>query len=233
MAALEALTAGYEAARTDPQFQAELASTLRHYVGRPTPLYFARRLSERLGGPRIYLKREDLCHTGAHKINNTVGQILLAQTPGQEADHRRDRGRPARRGDRHRGGAARTAVRGLHGHRGHAAPGASTWSACGCWGPRSRPVDSGSRTLKDAINEAMRDWVTNVRDHALRAGLRARGAPLPPHGARLPGDHRRRGAPRRSWKPKGGCRIAWWPAWAAAATPSGCSSGSSAMRGCA
>src|SRR6266508_2451301 len=79
MPAFEELTAAYDAARHDPEFQRELEYYLREYVGRPTPLYFAERLTKELGGARIYLKREDLCHTGAHKFNNAVGQVLLAR----------------------------------------------------------------------------------------------------------------------------------------------------------
>ena len=82
--ALDELTAAYLRLKDDPAFQAELESLLKDFVGRPTPLYFASRLTEKLGGPRIYLKREDLCHTGAHKINNTVGQLLLAAEMGKK-----------------------------------------------------------------------------------------------------------------------------------------------------
>ena len=161
MAALGALAEGYDAARRDPEFQAELEWTLRHYVGRPTPLYFARRLTERLGGPRIYLKREDLCHTGAHKINNTVGQILLARRLGKP----------------------RVIAETGAGQHGVATATVAARLGLGCevymgtedmrrqalnvvrmrlLGATVTGVDSGSRTLKDAINEAMRDWVTNV-----------------------------------------------------------------------
>ena len=82
--ALDELTEAYERLRGDAGFESELASLLKDFVGRPTPLYFARRLTEKLGGPRIYLKREDLCHTGAHKMNNTVGQLLLAVDMGKK-----------------------------------------------------------------------------------------------------------------------------------------------------
>ena len=161
MAALEALAAGYDAARHDPQFRDELAFTLRQYVGRPTPLYFARRLSERLGGPRIYLKREDLCHTGAHKINNTVGQILLAR--------RFQKPRVIAETGAGQHGVATATVAALFGLRCEVYMGTEDMQRQGLnvvrmrlLGAKVTGVDSGSRTLKDAINEAMRDWVTNV-----------------------------------------------------------------------
>ncbi len=161
MAALEALAEGYDAARRDPQFQDELAFTLRQYVGRPTPLYFARRLSERLDGPRIYLKREDLCHTGAHKINNTVGQILLAR--------RLQKPRVIAETGAGQHGVATATVAALFGLRCEVYMGTEDMQRQALnvvrmrlLGAKVTGVDSGSRTLKDAINEAMRDWVTNV-----------------------------------------------------------------------
>jgi tryptophan synthase beta chain len=161
MAALEALGAGYDAAKQDPQFQAELAATLRHYVGRPTPLYLARRLTERLGGPRVYLKREDLCHTGAHKINNTVGQILLAQRLGKQ--------RVIAETGAGQHGVATATVAALQGLQCEVYMGTEDMQRQALnvvrmrlLGAKVTGVDSGSRTLKDAINEAMRDWVTNV-----------------------------------------------------------------------
>ena len=161
MAALEALSEGYDAARRDPAFQEELATILRQYVGRPTPLYFARRLSERLGGPRIFLKREDLCHTGAHKINNTVGQILLARRLGKE--------RVIAETGAGQHGVATATVAALMGVACEVYMGTEDMQRQALnvvrmrlLGAKVTPVDSGSRTLKDAINEAMRDWVTNV-----------------------------------------------------------------------
>ncbi len=161
MAALEALAAGYDAARHDREFRAELAGILRQYVGRPTPLYLARRLSERLGGPRIYLKREDLCHTGAHKINNTAGQILLAQRLGKR--------RVIAETGAGQHGVATATVAALRGLRCEIYMGTEDMRRQALNVVRMRllgatvtGVDSGSRTLKDAINEAMRDWVTNV-----------------------------------------------------------------------
>ena len=163
MAPLEELTAAYEAARADARFQAELDALLRDYSGRPTPLFHAARLTERAGGASIYLKREDLSHTGSHKINNALGQVLLARRMGK------------------RRVIAETGA-GQHG--------VATATVCALFGldcvvymgtedvrrqklnvfrmqllgAEVREVDAGSRTLKDAINEALRDWVTNVAD---------------------------------------------------------------------
>ncbi|MCS3918252.1 tryptophan synthase subunit beta [Fervidibacter sacchari] len=159
---LEELTEAFERAIRDPQFQAELDGLLREYVGRPTPLYFARRLTEYLGGAKIYLKREDLAHTGAHKINNTIGQALLTKRMGKPRVI-------AETGAGQHGVATATAA-------------ALLGLECVIYmgeldmerqrlnvfrmkllGAEVIPVRSGSRTLKDAINEALRDWVTNVR----------------------------------------------------------------------
>jgi len=162
MAALEELEHAYSEAKTDPVFHAELDLLLRDYAGRPTPLYFASRLTEQLGGAKIYLKREDLLHTGAHKINNCIGQGLLAKRMGKQR---------------------------IIAETGAGQHGVATASVCALLGlecviymgeedmhrqelnvyrmrllgAEVRGVSSGSRTLKDAINEAMRDWVTNVR----------------------------------------------------------------------
>ncbi len=162
MAALEELEHSYAEAQADPAFHTELDGLLHHYVGRPTPLYYAKRLSETLGGAKIYLKREDLLHTGAHKINNALGQGLLARRMGK---HR------------------------IIAETGAGQHGVATATVCALFGMECviymgeedmrrqelnvyrmrllgaevRGVNSGSCTLKDAINEAMRDWVTNVR----------------------------------------------------------------------
>ena len=162
MPALAELEQSWEAAQADAEFRGELAQMLRDYVGRETPLTYAERLSERLGGAQIYLKREDLAHTGAHKINNALGQALLARRMGK---------------------------RRIIAETGAGQHGVATATACARFGLecvvymgaedvrrqalnvfRMRllgaeviPVDSGARTLKDAINEAIRDWVTNVR----------------------------------------------------------------------
>ncbi|GBD13695.1 Tryptophan synthase beta chain [bacterium HR24] len=162
MAALQELEEAYLAARDDPAFRAELEALLRDYAGRPTPLYFARRLSERMGGARVYLKREDLAHTGAHKINNALGQALLAKRLGK-------RRIVAETGAGQHGVATATACAllglecivymGAEDIR-RQAPNVFRMRLLGA---EVRPVESGTRTLKDAINEALRDWVTNVR----------------------------------------------------------------------
>lgn len=161
MAALEELEAAYRSAQADPQFQAELASLLKHYAGRPTPLYHAANLSRRLGGAQVYLKREDLAHTGAHKINNALGQGLLAKRMGK-------RRIIAETGAGQHGVAAATvcAMLGMEcivymGEEDmrRQAPNVYRMRLLGA---EVRPVSSGTRTLKDAINETIRDWVTNV-----------------------------------------------------------------------
>jgi tryptophan synthase beta chain len=160
VAALDEITAAYEVARDDEAFQAEFARTLRDYVGRPTPLYFAERLSRGLNA-QVYLKREDLAHTGAHKINNAVGQALLAR--------RLDKQRIIAETGAGQHGVAAATVCAMFGlecvvYMGEEdmkrqAPNVERMRLLGA---EVVPVTSGSRTLKDAINEAMRDWVTNV-----------------------------------------------------------------------
>ncbi len=160
---IEELERAYAAARRDPAFWAELERLFKHYVGRPTPVYEARRLSESAGGARIFLKREDLTHTGAHKINNALGQALLAERMGK-------RRIVAETGAGQHGVASATACA-LLGLDCHVYMGAIDMDRQALnvvrmrlLGARVCRVDAGSRTLKDAINEAMRDWVTNVTD---------------------------------------------------------------------
>src|SRR5579864_8938036 len=160
---IEELETAYFAARDDRAFQAELGRLLRHYVGRPTPVYEATRLTEAFGGARIFLKREDLTHTGAHKINNALGQALLAV-------RMRKRRIVAETGAGQHGVATATACA-LLGLECHVYMGAEDMDRQALnvvrmrlLGADVRRVDAGSRTLKDAINEAMRDWVTNVGD---------------------------------------------------------------------
>jgi tryptophan synthase beta chain len=162
MSALHELVQEYERAKNDSSFQDELTQLLRDFAGRPTPLYFAERLTQKLGGAKIYLKREDLLHTGAHKINNTLGQILLAQRMSKKRI------------------IAETGA----GQHGVATATVSARFGCECvvymgavdmerqalnvermkfLGAKVVPVTAGQATLKEAINEAMRDWVTNVR----------------------------------------------------------------------
>ena len=133
------LEAAFEDARRDAKFGAELDRALKEFVGRPTPITFARNLTEKLGGARIFLKREDLAHTGAHKINNALGQALLAKRMGKKRRDRRDGRGPARRGFGHRRGALRASVHGLHGLDRYGTPGAQRRSACVCSAPRWWP----------------------------------------------------------------------------------------------
>jgi tryptophan synthase beta chain len=179
MAPLEQLEHAYREASADPKFQTQLADLLRNYAGRPTPLYYAKHLTESLGGAKIYLKREDLLHTGAHKINNCLGQALLAVRMGKKR---------------------------IIAETGAGQHGVATATVCALFGldctvymgeedmRRQRlnvfrmrmlgakvvPVTNGSRTLKDAISEAMRDWVTNVQSthYLLGSALGAHPYPL-------------------------------------------------------
>lgn len=178
MSALNELTEEYERAKADPAFQAELTRLLGEYVGRPTPLYFAERWTEKLGGARIYLKREDLLHTGAHKINNALGQALLALRLGKQR---------------------------IIAETGAGQHGVATATVCARFGldctiymgqvdmerqalnvARMRflgakvvPVTAGQATLKEAVNEAMRDWVTNVRSTHYILGSALGSHPFP------------------------------------------------------
>lgn len=163
IAPLDELTAAFEESRRDPKFQAELSDLLVNYSGRPTPLYFAERLTQQMGGAHIYFKREDLSHTGSHKINNALGQVLLAQRMGK-------RRVIAETGAGQHGVATATVCARL-GLECVVYMGAEDVARqelnvfrMKLLGTEVRSVESGSRTLKDAINEALRDWVTNVRD---------------------------------------------------------------------
>ena len=162
MSALEELERAYEKAKRDRKFQSRLDEFLRTYAGRPTPLFFARRLTEKLGGAKIYLKREDLLHTGAHKINNCLGQALLAERMGKR--------RIIAETGAGQHGVATATVCALFGFDCVVYMGTEDMQRqelnvfrMRLLGAEVRGVASGSRTLKDAINEAMRDWVTNVR----------------------------------------------------------------------
>jgi tryptophan synthase beta chain len=172
------LDEAYRAAKADPSFQAELDSFLKHYVGRPSPLYFAERMTEHLKGAKIYFKRDELNHTGAHKINNVLGQILLARRMGKTR---------------------------IIAETGAGQHGVATATACARFGlpcivymgavdverqkpnvfrmkmlgAEVRPVQAGARTLKDAMNEALRDWVTNVADTFYCIGTAAGPHPYP------------------------------------------------------
>src|SRR5690349_20566991 len=162
MVPLFELERAYEAAKSDASFQTQFQSLLKNFAGRPTPLYFAERWTEKLGGPRIYLKREDLLHTGAHKINNAVGQILLARRMGKK--------RLIAETGAGQHGVATAAVAARFGCECVVYMGATDMERQALNVARMKflgatvvPVTAGQATLKEAINEAMRDWVTNVR----------------------------------------------------------------------
>jgi tryptophan synthase beta chain len=176
--ALDELEAAWRAARADPSFQRELDELLRRFAGRPTPLGEARRMSEEVGGCRVVLKREDLCHTGAHKINNTLGQVLLARRMGKKRII-------AETGAGQHGVATATAAA-LFGLPCDVFMGALDVERQALnvfrmqlLGTRVIPVEAGTRTLKDAMNEAIRDWVTNVRDTHYIIGSVAGPHPYP------------------------------------------------------
>jgi tryptophan synthase beta chain len=178
MPAIEELTAEYYRAREDPEFQAEFVRLLREYVGRPTPLTLAKRLSDELGGARIYLKREDLCHTGAHKINNALGQALLTRRMGKPRVI-------AETGAGQHGVATATACA-LLGLECEVYMGSTDIERqrmnvfrMRLLGAKVNPVAIGSCTLKDAMNEAFRDWVTNVRTTHYLIGSVAGAHPYP------------------------------------------------------
>ena len=176
--ALEALAQAYEEAKRDASFRAEFEDELKHYVGRPSPIYHAKRWSETLGGAQIYLKREDLNHTGAHKINNCIGQALLARRMGKP--------RVIAETGAGQHGVATATVAARYGMRCVVYMGeedvrrqAANVYRMKLLGAEVVPVASGSRTLKDALNEAMRDWVTNVHDTFYILGTVAGPHPYP------------------------------------------------------
>lgn len=178
MAALDDLTELYERLKKDPQFQADYDNDLAHYVGRPSPLYFAERLTEKVGGAKIYLKREDLNHTGAHKVNNTIGQALLAKYTGKPKVI-------AETGAGQHGVATATVAARL-GLQCTVFMGATDVERqklnvyrMRLLGAEVVPVTSGTATLKDAMNEAMRHWVTNVDDTFYIIGTVAGPHPYP------------------------------------------------------
>ena len=178
MAPLEQLELSYEEAQADPAFHAELDALLHHYAGRPTPLYYARRLTEYLGGARIYLKREDLLHTGAHKINNCLGQALVARRMGKR--------RIIAETGAGQHGVATATVCALFGFQGIVYMGEEDMRRqrlnvfrMRLLGAEVKSVTAGSRTLKDAISEAMRDWVTNVADTHYLLGSALGAHPYP------------------------------------------------------
>jgi len=176
--ALTELKIAYTQLRDDPDFQREFAYELEHYVGRPSPIFHARRLSQELGGAQIYLKREDLNHTGAHKINNTVGQALLARKMGKK--------RVIAETGAGQHGVASATVAARFGMTCVVYMGsedikrqAQNVYRMKLLGATVVPVESGSKTLKDALNEAMRDWVTNIEDTYYIIGTVAGPHPYP------------------------------------------------------
>ncbi len=178
MAALEQLKDEYASVKNDPAFLKELAEDLQNYVGRPTPLYYAKRWSEHLGGGKIYLKREDLNHTGAHKVNNTIGQALLAKRLGKKRII-------AETGAGQHGVASATVAARLglecvvYMGADDVVRQAPNVARMRMLGATVIPVESGTKTLKDALNEAMRDWVTNVDDTFYIIGTVAGPHPYP------------------------------------------------------
>ncbi len=176
--ALDELRAAYEHYRVDPEFLAEFHSELKHYVGRPSPVYHAKRWSGEIGGAQIYLKREDLNHTGAHKINNTVGQAMLARRMGKK--------RVIAETGAGMHGVATATVAARYGMKCVVYMGSQDTVRqvqnvyrMKLLGASVVPVESGSKTLKDALNEAMRDWVTNVDDTFYIIGTVAGPHPYP------------------------------------------------------
>ena len=218
----------YDVARRDPEFARAIGYYFEHYVGRPSPLYLAQRLTDQCGGAKVYLKREDLNHTGAHKINNTIGQILLAQRMGK---------------------------RRIIAETGAGQHGVATATVCALFnlpcvvymgatdierqapnvfrmkllGAEVRSVTSGTATLKDAMNEALRDWVSNVEDTYYLIGTVAGRIPIRRWCAisRTSSATKRGG---RCTRPKAGCPIRLSRALAAAPTRWGCSIPSSTIR---
>ncbi|MFC4158081.1 tryptophan synthase subunit beta [Chitinimonas lacunae] len=178
MAALDELNAEYLRAKADPDFLAEFRHELRHYVGRPSPIYHCKRWSEQLGGAQIYLKREDLNHTGAHKVNNTIGQALLARRMGKK--------RVIAETGAGQHGVASATVAARYGLECVVYMGAEDVKRQApnvyrikLLGATVVPVESGSKTLKDAMNEAMRDWVTNIDTTYYIIGTAAGPHPYP------------------------------------------------------
>ncbi|MCW5662432.1 MAG: tryptophan synthase subunit beta [Piscinibacter sp.] len=176
--AIEELKQAYEAARYDPAFMAEFRSELAHFVGRPSPVYHAARLSRELGGAQIYLKREDLNHTGAHKVNNTIGQAMLARRMGKP--------RVIAETGAGQHGVATATICARYGLECVVYMGSEDVKRQSpnvyrmhLLGAKVVPVDSGSKTLKDALNEALRDWVTNVENTFYIIGTVAGPHPYP------------------------------------------------------
>ncbi len=231
MPAVAELEHAYREAQADSAFQAEYARLLRDYVGRPTPLSYAARLSAELGGAQIYLKREDLAHTGAHKINNALGQALLAQRMGKRRIVAETGAGQHGVASGHRRRAARAGVRRLHGHGGYGPPAAQRAAHA----PAGRGGAPGGKRQPHAQGRHQRGHPRLGDErarHPLPARLGARPAPLPDHGARFPGGHRASRRARRSSNRPAACRMPAWPAWAAARTRLACSTPSARTAPC-
>ena len=229
MAALDELEAAVNEAFADPAFHDQRDALARDFIGRPSPLYFAKRLSEQCGGAQIWLKREDLNHTGAHKINNTLGQALLTLRMGKKRVI-------AETGAGQHGVATATACA----HFGldcvvymgeedirRQAPNVFSMKLLGA---EVRPVSSGSRTLRDAINEAMRDWMSSVDSTHYILGSVVGPASVPAYRPRFPVRHRQRSASSNRASNSAACPIRSSPASAAAATRPACSTHSSSTK---
>ena len=217
MHALAELDAVYRQLSKDRDFQRELDQDLAHYVGRPSPLYEARRWSDSIGGARIYLKREDLNHTGAHKVNNTVGQALLAKHMGKP--------RVIAETGAGQHGVATATIAARLGLECHVFMGAEDVQRQSLnvyrmklLGATVIPVSSGSSTLKDAMNEAMRDWVTNVDSTFYIIGSVAGPHPIPCWFATSSASSAGKRVPSL-WHNAANCRMHWSPVSAAAPTP--------------
>ncbi len=222
------LEAAWKAAKDDPSFQAELDGWFKDYVGRPSPLYLAERLTGHLGGARVYFKRDELNHTGAHKINNCVGQILLATRMGKKRII-------AETGAGQHGVATATVAArfGLQcviymGERDIERQSPNVFRMR-LLGAEVVPVSSGSRTLKDAMNEALRDWVTNVEDTFYIIGSVAGPTPTLPSCAISRASSAMRREPRFRRR-RAGCPTFWWRRWAGGRPPGGPPTPSSTTR---
>ena len=225
------LEQAYEAAKRDPAFDAELQGWFKDYVGRPSPLYFAERLTEHLGGARIYFKRDELNHTGAHKINNVLGQMMLARRMGKKRII-------AETGAGQHGVATATVAArfGLEcivymGERDieRQQPNVFRMKLLGA---EVRPGELGLAHAQGRAQRGPARLGQQPARHLLRHRHGRRAAPLPGDGARLPVDHRHRGQGAAAWRRKAGCRTCWWRPWAAAPTPWACSTPSSTIATC-
>ena len=227
MNAVIELEQAYDHYKNDPAFQAELTELLNDYAGRPSRLYYAEHMTRDLGGAKIYLKREDLNHTGAHKINNVLGQVLLAKKMGKT--------RVIAETGAGQHGVATATVAALMGMECEVFMGredterqALNVYRMRLLGAKVHPVDSGTGTLKDAVSETMREWTSRIEDTHYVLG-RTRSRPL----CAISRRSSRRRSRSRCWKRRADCRTRCWPAWAAARMRSARSITLSGTRACA